>query len=72
LDTIKKKKHFLYDFEKDKDYTRIELEIRQDKAKHINPYDLLSLEYLFVVFCKNIHKFSFDFFKKFDFDDFKN
>ena len=72
LDSKKKGKLWLYDFEKEKDYTRIEIEMREDKAKYIEPMDLLSLEYLFVVFCKNIHKFSYDFFKKFTYDDFKN
>jgi hypothetical protein len=72
LDSKKKKKLWLYDFDKNKDYTRIELEIREEKAKYIEPMDLLSLDYLFVVFCKNIHKFSYDFFKKFSYDDFRN
>lgn len=72
LDSKVKEKSFLYDFDKNKDYTRIELEIRQDKAKYINYLDLLSHEYCFVVFAKAIHRFSFDFFKKFTFDDYKN
>lgn len=71
LDTKVKNKSFLYDFKKDKDYTRIEIEIREDKAKYINYKDLLSFDYCFVVFCKTIHRFSYDFFKKFTYEDFK-
>jgi len=72
LDSKVKQKSFLYEFEKDKDYTRIELEIREDKAKYINYKDLLSFDYLFVVYCRAIHRFSYDFFKKFTYDDFKS
>lgn len=72
LDTDVRNKGFLYDFDKKKDYTRIELEIRQDKARYINYLDLLSQEYCFTIFAKSIHKFSYDFFKKFSYDDYKN
>lgn len=71
LDTKVKNKSFLYDFERDKDYSRVEIEIRKDKAQFINYLDLLSFDYCFVVFCKAIHRFNYHFFKQFSYDIFK-
>lgn len=71
IDTIKKKKGFLYDFEKDVDYSRVEIELRRDLCENIDPMNLLNREYLFTIYSRAIHKFKRNFFLKYTFEDFK-
>ena len=71
LDSINKGKSFLYDYNDYKDVTRIELELRRDKAQFIDDKKLLDLEYLFWVYYNEVYKINLQFFKFIKYWEFK-
>lgn len=70
-DSKGKKKEWLYpDYDEYKDISRLELEIREDKAKFWTSDKLLDDNYLFSVIIKQFYKFNYQFFWFLKFDDF--
>lgn len=64
LDTKKKNKSFLYpEFEKKKNVTRIEIELRRDKAKFLDFDKLCDPNYLYRIFVHEVYPLNFQFFK---------
>ena len=72
LDSINKKKEWLYDEFKDIiDITRIEVEIRRDKACFLTTEKLLSTDYLFGVCVRTFYPMNNQFFSFLHEEDFK-
>lgn len=70
-DSASKKKTWLYpDYDEYKNITRLEIEIREDKAKFWNSDKILDDEYIFAVIVKQFYKFNYQFFWFLKFDDF--
>ena len=70
-DTHVKKKWFLYDYEKYKDVTRFEIELRRDKAKFMTKEKLTDVNYIFSICVKNFYKMNHQYFKFLHLEDFK-
>lgn len=71
LDTTKKDKWFLYDFEWMKDLSRIELELRRDKCVHFHPEYLTDIDKLYSIFKHEVFGENFQFFKFIHLEDAK-
>ena len=66
-----KKKSFLYpDYDEYKDVTRLEVEIREEKARYWTEDKLTDINFVFAVIVKQFYKFNYQFFGFLKFDDF--
>lgn len=69
-DTKAKNKSYLYPEYKDfENVTRIEIELRRDKAKFITLEKLLDLEYLYRIMVKEVYKYNRQYFKFIRYED---
>jgi len=70
-DTKAKDKEFLYPgYEEYTDVTRLEVEIREDKAKFWTPEKLEDINYIFAVIVKTFYRYNYQFFGFLKFDDY--
>ena len=70
-DSRKKGKEWLYpDYNEYTNVTRLELEIREEKAKYLNEEKILDVNYIFSVIIKQFYRFNYQFFWFLKFDDF--
>lgn len=74
LDSKKKKKEWLYweEYKECESVTRLELEIREEKAKFWTVDKLQNQNFIFSVIVKQFYKFNYQFFWFLKFDDFLN
>lgn len=73
LDSKKKKKEWLYpDYKDNEAVTRLELEIREEKAKFWTVEKIQDINFIFSVIVKQFYKFNYQFFWFLKFDDFLN
>jgi len=60
----------LYDYEKYDNITRLEIEIREDKAKFWSVEKITDINFIFAVIVKNFYRFNYQFFGFLKFDDY--